>query len=490
MKHLVLILIILAVCLGQTPLAMAATPSSSTLVISELQTGGLDALGQEDGRQEFIELYNPAASDIDVDGWQVDYFGASSDIGGSPTRLLATLQGKVVAGGRVLLASPDFTNTTTVDLHFDAVSTTSSVSGWLALGGGYVVVNNAAGVTQDVVAWGTAPQVDAWWRAPQIPAGSSIQRVITDGVAGATYDAPSSPPSPLGGGLRAPESPEKPACTGAVLSEILPNAAGTDDGHEFIELFNPTNAPITLAGCSLRLGAEGESFPLPDEVLPAGVYRAFYDTETDITLPNATGDTVWLLSAGTEEATPYPGALVDNESWALISGTWQATRQPTPAAPNELLVVDAGGQDSGSEPDELAPCEAGKERNPETNRCRNPVTIANSELQPCKAGQERNPSTNRCRSVAAAASTLTPCAAGQERNPATNRCRKASGNASSFTKGNDGSSTTPTAMSKARWWLAGIIVAGAGGYGAYEWRTEIIRAANSLRAKLGRTAAE
>lgn len=513
MKQRLTVLYLLLVVLGCVfPHTAAAATMPASLVISELQTSGTSA-NATNGRLEFVELRNPTAAPLDVRGWQLNYFGGTGDITGMPTRLLATLQGTVPAGGFVLVASPDFAVANPgldVDLSFDAASTTTSTSGWLAQGGGAIQLADAGSATRDAVSWGTAKQNDLWWRSPEIPAGSSIQRILpgdpaftTDGV----FTAPDAP-SPQGGDLQAPPQPQS-ACTGLTLSELLPNASGPDTGHEFIELFNPTAEAVSLLGCSLRLGDTGKLFALPNESLAPSTYRAFSDSETGITLPNATGETVWLLSANEEQSIHYPDNLADNTAWALIDSTWQATLQPTPGAPN-VLSTDSGGLGAGPSADEPTPCPAGKERNPDTNRCRTIATTANavqpcqagqvrnaatnrcrsvlaastSALTPCKPGQERNPDTNRCRSVATASSDLKPCAPGQERNPTTNRCRKSASTAS-FAKTQNGTTGISTA-SKVGWWLAGLAVATAAGYGVYEWRTDIRRATRSLRAKLMR----
>lgn len=507
-------LVALLMC-GFLPHASAAAASPASLVISELQTSGLSS-GTTNGRLEFVELVNLSATPVDLDGWQLNYYGGTGDITGTSTRLLATLQGTVAAGGYVLIASPDFITanpSVTVDVSFDAASTTTSSSGWLAQGGGAVQLTGAGGTTLDAVSWGTAKQNGTWWKAPEIPAGNSITRVLPadHNTPGSVFAAPGQP-SPQGGGLQPAPVPASPVCSGLALSEILPNAAGTDTGHEFIEVYNPTNDPIHMLGCSLQLGSAGKRFALPDALLEPGTYRAFTDGDTGITLPNATGDTVWLHTADDDQGVRYPDAMPDDTAWALINGTWQATTKPTPNAPNELAPEDAGGQGSGTDADELAPCPAGKERNPATNRCRtitatsdaitpcqpgqtrNPQTnrcrsvlaASTTSLTPCKPGQERNPDTHRCRSIAQPASSLKPCAPGQERSPSTNRCRKAA-NGASFAKTQSGTTSSSTA-SKLSWLLAGLAVLGAAGYGVYEWRADIRRATRSLHAKFKRTA--
>lgn len=242
------------------------------------------------------------------------------------------------------------------------------------------------------------------------------------------------------------EVPEELACGKAMITELLPNPKGADAGNEFIEVHNPTDQDMPLAGCQLGLEGAQKAFAFTEaDVLQPGEYRAFFDSTTGMTLPNLAGGTVLLIAGQNESSYSYSGGLKDDIAWADIAGTWQQTDNPTPGAANKPMTVSSG---KGAGDESLAPCPAGKFRNPATNRCknietakalvpckegqeRNPETnrcrsiIATlASLMPCKEGQERNPATNRCRSIVSASSTLTPCKPGQERNPATNRCRK------------------------------------------------------------------
>ena len=204
------------------------------------------------------------------------------------------------------------------------------------------------------------------------------------------------------------------ACKGIVLSEILPNPAGTDTGNEYVELNNTTNQPIDLSGCSVKVGNTTKQLT---GIMQPG-YQAFYGT----VLQNADGGTVEFITNTTEEAVTYPANLNDNQAWALVNGQWQLTEQPTPGAANIAYVVveEVSATTAGSS--SLEPCPEGKYRNPETNRCK---TIETEDgLKPCEAGQIRNPETNRCKKADDEAASLKPCETGQERNPETNRCRK------------------------------------------------------------------
>src|SRR4051812_27129421 len=87
-----------------SPAAAASASSPAALLISELQTGGCTDGGAsacgEEGKMEFIELYNPDSAALPLQNWKVDYVSAS----GATTTTLAVLNGTVNAHGYLLLA--------------------------------------------------------------------------------------------------------------------------------------------------------------------------------------------------------------------------------------------------------------------------------------------------------------------------------------------------------------------------------------------------
>lgn len=71
-----------------------------------------------------------------------------------------------------------------------------------------------------------------------------------------------------------------------------------------------------------------------------------------------------------------------------------------------------------------------------------------------------------------ASSTLKPCDAGEERNPDTNRCRKTDGSVAGLSTVKDVQS--PISGSP-KWWLAGASFVAALGYAVYEWRSDLLK---------------
>lgn len=294
-----------------------------------------------------------------------------------------------------------------------------------------------------------------------------------------------------------------------IITELLPNVSGADDGKEFIEIFNPNNTAVELNGYHIRRNQD-VLFTFVDTLLQPFSYVTLGDNESGIVLPNTTGYELNLQAPSgriVSTSSAYVNAPED-QSWILVDGVWQFSNQPTPGSKN--MISTSGNIGGGSEGESLSPCPEGKFRNPLTNRCknieedstltpcgsdeyRNPVTnrcnkLANSTstLKPCSAGQVRNPETNRCRSVAASSSTLQECEEGKERNPETNRCRTVATLGSS-TSGNIQALTAeirdvPAPSTGINWTIIGLSILGSIVYIFYEWRVELSRFIASARA--------
>lgn len=472
---------------------------SGPLLISEFQTGGL-ANSAEDGRQEFIELYNASPEPLNVEKWQLQYFSAQHNGTAPPTRILFTFASTIAPHSFVLIGTPYITS---VDGHLPS---TESPSGLLAKSGGHLRVANAEGIV-DAVSWGTAEGFQQWPKVQELQPGTSVQRLLPHeiGYSPRTFKAATQLVTPYSGPLVL-NDPEIPInnCKSVVVSEILSNPEGADSGKEFIELHNPTPQPVTLMGCQLRLGSTDKVFQLPEKALLPGQYLALHDSETGLVLPNATAQPLTLVTASDELLYTYPDGLADNTSWALIDGQWVATTQPTPGAPNVAPLVTTSLLQAT---ETVSVCPPGKERNPATNRCRNiPVpkltascaahqernpatgrcrgkTATTGGSIPCKPGQSRNPATNRCRSVLTASNGPKPCPTGQERNATTHRCRKVLGSqASTLAQVTDVSSNSKA--QQFAWWIAGLVAVAALGYALYEWRQDVQNAIHALKNKL------
>lgn len=312
-----------------------------------------------------------------------------------------------------------------------------------------------------------------------------------------------------------------PIPQGLKIIEILPNANSCAPNDmaitcgDYIKLYNASSHAIDLQGYRLRTDSGGikssasNTFTLSDS-LGAGETQlvALRDSGESISITN-TGGYVWIedvygVVKYEETIVLYPDATVaagKGMSWAVEvdTGVWQ-WMVPRPYDMNfwsvpEVVELTTSGQS--------AECPAGKERNPETNRCRN-IAISTTAQAPCKAGQERNSSTGRCRNTASATTSQKPCGAGQyrnletgrcrklqsasvpapckanqERNPLTGRCKKIVKKSGDLANIEDVASAQKS--DKRMLLYVGFGLVAAGGYGVYEWRQEIGQRLSLLR---------
>jgi hypothetical protein len=287
---------------------------------------------------------------------------------------------------------------------------------------------------------------------------------------------------------------ELPSAPSLQFTEILANPKACSpletaaECRDYLKLYNASAAAIDLGRYRLRVGYQGQSatasntYALAGDVLP-GHYAVISKSADDreISLTNS-GAFIWLedaygvqrFDATVQEYPDASAASKKGQAWAYDErdGTWKWTTQPMPYdTPSVFPAAVVKPPKPASTP---TPCKEGQYRSEETNRCRNIAVPA--ALTPCREGQYRSEETNRCRNIATAASAnLQPCREGQERNPATNRCR----NVASSSLPDAAFAVEPIkegAKAFAGWWALGGVGALAAGYGAWEWRREMLSA--------------
>lgn len=264
-----------------------------------------------------------------------------------------------------------------------------------------------------------------------------------------------------------------------LITEVLPNPKGADAGNEFIEFYNSGIEAVDLGDYRVAINKELTKWvDLPKGlIVSAGEHVAIFNESPNIfSLVNTSGF-VQLFSRGVSVGDPIMySSPKDDQSWALVGDLWSYIKPPSPGLPN-ANNLSADSIALASSVSEKAPCKEGQYRSEETGRCRKVET--ESSPAPCKEGYERNEETGRCRKIVLA-SEPTPCKEGQERNPETNRCRKIV----EMTQAVHGVSEEDLSSgNQPRWYYwAGIalIVALILGYGVWEWRQELILAAQKV----------
>ena len=169
------LIVVWMLCASLLPLWPRETAAASIehIVVSELVTGGTSA------SDELIELYNPSAVALPLEGLELVYVSAS---GATVSRRAAWNLGapEMPPGSHVLVAN---------ELGiFASIADAVYASGMAATGGSVALRIQGAATAIDAIGWGSA--AGTWLEgtpAPPPPAGSSLER-LPGGPAGSTRD--------------------------------------------------------------------------------------------------------------------------------------------------------------------------------------------------------------------------------------------------------------------------------------------------------------
>lgn len=207
-------------------LAVVAWPTS-TLLVSELQTGGASA------SDEFAEITNVGTSAVDLAGFEIVYVTST---GGTITRKASWGATQLLGPGRhLLIANTSGIFASVADLTY---------SGGFAATGGAVVLRTIGGAPIDSLGWGDATNAFVEGTAPSAPAASSSVERRPGGLAGNTVDtnnnatdwfaqaAPnpqslSAPPVPAAGPSPTPPATAAPTPTPSPVPSPSPAATPT-----------------------------------------------------------------------------------------------------------------------------------------------------------------------------------------------------------------------------------------------------------------------
>ncbi|MCC7543456.1 lamin tail domain-containing protein [bacterium] len=311
---------------------------SPSLVIREVYLGS-----PIDATDEYVVIHNNSNDVVDLQGVELEYKSAT---GKSWTR-------------KAFVADP-----LSLSGHSDALFATKrdrqvAMSDGLAQAGGnlHVTVN---GAVIDRLAWGTGDSPEGVSiSAPK--AGIALERECSDddGVcvdsdnnsqdfSEKLVDASASQGNvpvnnPTGTG-----QPGKGSVDSVVIedyaieiTELLPDPTSpqTDAKDEFIEIYNAGSGTATLTGWKLSDGKH--SFSLDSVNLGAGEYRALYSRDTKLSLNND-GDQILLLrpSGETEFITPNYGKAKTATSFGATETGWGWLESASPGSVNAGLSLD------------------------------------------------------------------------------------------------------------------------------------------------------
>jgi DNA/RNA endonuclease G (NUC1) len=309
------------------------TLAAPQVVISQVYGGGGNSGATY--TNDFVELFNPGTSPVTLDGWSVQYASAS----GSSWHVTA-LSGSIQPGGYYLvqeaqgsggttgLPTPDATGTTAMAATAGKVAlmntTTAIASGLTCPGSGSV----------DEVSFGNSATDCGGGHAP---APSNTNAALRDG-GGCTISG--SLAADFATGAPNPRNHTTPAnvCIGVVISQVYGGGgnSGATYKNDFIEIFNPTGADVSLDGWSVQYasgtGTTWKVTPLAGSVASHHYYLVQEDAGSggtaDLPTPDATGTIALSASAGKIALVRDTAALTGTGA-----GTGTLGGTPCPTAP-------------------------------------------------------------------------------------------------------------------------------------------------------------
>ncbi|OGE90167.1 MAG: hypothetical protein A3E29_03635 [Candidatus Doudnabacteria bacterium RIFCSPHIGHO2_12_FULL_48_16] len=356
-------------------LPFLARADTDHLVISQIQITG----GSGKTTNDFVEIYNPTSSDIDLKGYRLV---KRTKTGTTDTALKSWTASTIVkAHGFYLWANSSFTDISAAP----DTSTTGSIADDNA-----VALRNGAndtGAIIDSVAWGQATNafVEGSAFAANPGTNQSLER-LPGGEAGNGLDtnnnstdfmevsghprnssatptpalplAPEPPPAdPPADGLPASEAtppaetsgtsaPAPPLYSSAiVVSEFAPNPEGPDGGEEWVELYNDSSSEVDLSDWILddagQSGLVGSSaYVIPGQTKVAAKSFLVIDLlDGSFALNNTGGDTLRLMWPDKQELrlVAYKEPAKENETYARQDdGSFAWTSFVTKGAANQF----------------------------------------------------------------------------------------------------------------------------------------------------------
>jgi hypothetical protein len=335
------------------------------VVISEINTSG----GSGKTTDEFIELYNPTSTDVNLSGWQLIKKTAS----GSSYVLIENFGDKtIVAHSFFLIAHPTgYSGTTTPDIYY---STTNSISD-----NNTVILSDVTQAVIDEVGYGTATVFETE-AAANPAAGKSLERkaradsttemmaeggthyfsgngedsdnnkidFVTRDTPEAQNSASESEYTELAPPINqpAPTTPQSPQSApvyskNVIVNELFPNPKGADDS-EFIELYNSGDQPVDLNGWKISDSTARKFIITPEDFKTTVITtRGFFiiDKKVSAISLNNTSDAAKLYSPDDVlvNSFEYIGCQ-EAKSYSLVEGKWVWTDEMTPGQANKSLI--------------------------------------------------------------------------------------------------------------------------------------------------------
>lgn len=353
----------------------AGATSDPSLVISQLKITSSNG--------QFITLYNPTNSTLDMTKVQLQYFNNYDLTKATSSRLIA-LAGSLSPHGYYTLSDDDLVMcyrmiVDSVSLGFSStagmvqiVQLTQGASGgsvspvpidnvsWsktTAVGAQTLPASTSSWLQRRPIDSSGNPKISASgtgnWVAVQQDTNDPCNIVITgtstsSSLANNLLLPPTQPPitiinltsyqsSSVLSDSNLPEADK--GLMMPIINELLPNpvGSGNDSSAEFIELYNPNPLSFDLSGFTLQTGLTSfHNYKFSGgELLAPLSFTAFYSSKTGLSLSNSGGQARLLDPNGNilNQSQEY-GSAKDGASWSYANGKWLWTSDITPGLAN------------------------------------------------------------------------------------------------------------------------------------------------------------
>ena len=333
-----------AVTAGAVTLVATGGPAgaaSPDVVISQVYGGGGNSGATY--TNDYIQLYNKGAADVDLSAWSVQYASAAGSTW-QVTNLTGTLapgvrylvQEAAGAGGTTPLPTPDAIGTIAMSATAGKVALVTDQTALTAVCG---ATCHAAAQVRDYVGYGTAAtDFEGTGPAPTLSNTTAALRAgggSTDTDSNAA-DFTAGPPDPAGSGGQPPPPPGVPAkvheiqgaahispLVGKQVTDVTGIVTAKASNQFWMQDPAPDADPATSEGIAVFGSTAAAAVSVGDAVTVAGKVQEFRPGATGLSITELAGPTVVVDSAGNDlpAATLVgpggrvpPGSVIDNTS--------------------------------------------------------------------------------------------------------------------------------------------------------------------------------
>ncbi|MFV0484896.1 MAG: hypothetical protein ACK5MU_01540 [Candidatus Saccharimonadales bacterium] len=322
-KYFAVCLILLEVLLSGVVWAENASDDmnmSPQLMISAVNAGYTE--GETKQNYDFVEIYNTTGEPVSLDSVRLEYLNSAGNAGGEISFGVGMeLNAEYLVLG--FAKSPQYVGSDANYLYgFGGASGLASTAGVLRLYDSDALL--------DEICWGNAVCSDGYSKfGTTYETNTSLRRCIVDGLVekcedGRGLEMTKYYPMISDAALyyKEAEMPE-PQCAGLIFSEVY-SYFETEAAEQFVEIHNPTDDIVTLAGCMIEY--KGKNYEMSGEVF-SGEYYVYQNLEMKLTKNPSSSNEILLIDVdGTEVASvEYYYGQKRGTSFAWFEDGWKQT---------------------------------------------------------------------------------------------------------------------------------------------------------------------